>query len=266
MESTTEFSLIPVLLPAALVIFFISIGVIFLNLHFRKNLLKQKLEKEVLKANHHFELLKANIASQEVERKRIAMDIHDEIGALLTTSRMYLYELKPGQTEEELEIASDKIDSLFIEIAANIRRISYDLRPVILENLGLVSAIESMFEKLEKAGIHLQFIHHFSVEMSKEAELSLYRIIQELIANTVKHARARNIHLKMSEDFSSFYVDYQDDGVGFLFDQVKTGLGTRSIQTRLSLLHGEIEVLEPPIGVHYLIRIDINQLIDNERH
>jgi signal transduction histidine kinase len=135
--------------------------------------------------------------NQEAKRKRIAHDLHDEIGALLTTSRLYFNQLSPGHAEEQLKIVSNKINLLFDEMMTNIRRISHDLRPVILENLGLTEAIESIRDKLTEAGIDFNFTHQLTFRMTSEAELILYRIVQELVNNSLKHANARYIDLSM---------------------------------------------------------------------
>jgi signal transduction histidine kinase len=224
------------------------------------------LEQQELKIQHGLELLRSSIASQEIERTRIAHDIHDEIGALLTTSRIYFQELKPGQSEQELRKVSDKILWLFDEIAINIRRISHDLRPVILENLGLIDAIESMHEKLESSGIDFYFKHKINCEIRHEAELAIYRIIQELVGNTLKHAQASKIMIDLTNDNSKFYLGYQDNGFGFSSDNIKSGIGMKSIQSRLSLLNSKLEVMEAIKGVHFLAEINLKELKANEDH
>lgn len=221
------------------------------------------LEQQESENKHQVELLRSSIASQEQERKRIAHDIHDEIGGLLTTSRRYFDELYPGQTEEELKNVSHKINLLFDEITTNIRRISHDLRPVILENMGFTAAIESMSEKLESAGLHFRFVHELALEMNHEAEMGLYRIIQELVGNTLKHANASTIVLSILQEPEKLVIEYQDDGIGFSNTEPKNGLGMKSIQSRLSLLNGSLEIKNPGKGIHFLMEIDLAHLRKN---
>lgn len=248
------------MLPLASIVFIITIGVVLLNQHFRKNLYRQMLEQEELKTKYQLDLLRSSIEVQEAERKRIAYDLHDELGVLLTTSRLYFNQLRPGRAEEQLEQISGKMNLLFDEMMATIRRISHDLRPVVLENLGLVEAIDSLREKISASGIHFNFSHHIMHTLSKEAELNLYRIIQELISNTLKHASASTIFIDMKEDAHRFYLNYSDDGIGLSTARSKTGLGMKSIESRLNLLHAKMQLMEPVKGVHFFVEIDIKKL------
>lgn len=264
MESGQELTLLTTLLPLAAIVFIITIGVVMLNQHFRKNLYKQLLEKEALEKKYQQELLRSSIEVQELERKRIAHDLHDEIGALLTTSRLYFNQLKPGQAEERLTQISEKINFLFDEMIYNVRRISHDLRPIILENLGIVEAIEDIRNKLMDAGMVFNFEHQFSFELKKESELLLYRIIQELIGNTLKHAQAKSISIEMKTEQNLFLMRYQDDGVGFNSSKAKFGLGIKSIESRLKLIDGEMKILACKKGVHFLFEVEEQNIKQHE--
>jgi signal transduction histidine kinase len=260
MESTTELNFLTTLLPLSVTVFTITIGVILLNQHFRKNLYRQMLEQEELKNKHSQELLRSSIAVQEAERKRIAQDLHDEIGGLLTTSRIYFDQLKPGHTEIQLQQVSGKMNLLFDEMMINIRRISHDLRPIVLENLGLIEAIESLHEKLSENGVEFSFRHQLTFHLAKEVELNLYRIIQELIGNTIKHARSRQISITLKSTEDGLYFTYSDDGIGFDPDKASNGLGMKSIASRLNLLHGSMDVIRQHKGILFTIHIDKQQL------
>jgi signal transduction histidine kinase len=264
MEPAAELNFLTTLLPVATIVFTITIGVVLLNQHFRKNLYRQMLEQEGLKNKHHHDLLRSSIEVQEVERKRIAQDLHDEIGVLLTTSKLYFNQLKAGQSEEQLQQIKDKMKLLFDEMMANIRRISHDLRPIVLENLGLVEAIDSLCDKLAEAGITFDFKHHVTIELPKEAELNLYRIIQELIGNTLKHAQANRIFIDIKETGHTLQLHYKDDGVGFSGGSQGAGLGMKSIESRLNLLHGKMQWMDSGKGVHFFMEIDTRQLNNHE--
>jgi signal transduction histidine kinase len=265
MEPAPELNFLAALLPLVVIVFIIAIGVVMLNQHFRKNLYKQMLEKEELEKKYHYDLLCSSIEVQEVERKRIAHDLHDEIGALLTTSRMYFNQLSTGQAEERLEQVSNKMNFLFDEMMFNIRRISHDLRPVVLENLGLVQAIEAFAEKLVESGMSFDFTHDIPFQITPKAELVLYRIIQELVGNTLKHSGAGTITLDMQEQGSRFIVQYSDDGKGFAPQKGKHGLGIKSIESRLKLINGKMNV-ETAVGegVRFTLDIDVLKLTHDE--
>lgn len=218
------------------------------------------LEQEALKTRHHQELLHSSIVVQEAERKRIAQDLHDEIGGLLMASRMYFNQLGPGHSEEQLRQISEKVNGIFDEMMINIRRISHDLRPVILENLGLVEAIECLHEKLAEGGIDFNFTHRLTYHLNKEVELNLYRIIQELIGNTLKHARATHIFLDIKADDHSLSLNYGDNGIGFIPEKSSAGLGMKSIASRLTLLQGSMKVTKQDKGVLFSIHLETPQL------
>lgn len=266
MESSEGLTLLTTLLPLAAIVFIITIGVIMLNQHFRKNLYKQLLEKEALEKKYQQELLRSSIEVQELERKRIAHDLHDEIGALLTTSRLYFNQLRPGHAEERLTQISEKINFLFDEMIYNVRRISHDLRPIILENLGIIEAIEDIKNKLIYAGMAFNFQHQLSIVLKKESELLLYRIIQDLIGNTLKHAQAKTISIEITIEKNLLLLRYKDDGVGFNSSKAKFGLGIKSIESRLKLIDGEMKILEADQGVHFLFEVESQNVKQHEQY
>lgn len=266
MEPVPEINFLTTLLPLAAIVFIITIGVVMLNQHFRKNLYRQLLEKEELEKKYQYELLRSSIEVQEVERKRIAHDLHDEIGALLTTSRLYFNQLSPGHAEERLAQISSKMNFLFDEMIYNVRRISHDLRPIILENLGLIEAIESLKEKLTESGMCVDFSHNLPLTFRKDSELLLYRILQELIGNTLKHANAKNIYIDMHIQNDLFMLSYKDDGIGFSANKAKFGLGIKSIESRLKLVDGIMKIIDCDKGIHFLFEVDLQKISSHEQY
>jgi len=231
----------------------IATGVVILNQHFRKNLYKQLLEKEALKSENQISLLKSNLEAQEAERRRIALDIHDEIGALLSTSKIFVSQLSLSQSVETQQCLKKKIIDIYDQIAINIRAISHDLRPVVLEKFGLISAFDSLDEKLEASGIKFIFNHQDQFDFLPVAEVQLYRIVQELVSNTIKHANANHIWLNILAKDSNIVISYLDDGIGLQKNIQKQGLGMKGIESRVSLFNGSYQILEAGKGVHFEI-------------
>ncbi len=175
---------------------------------------------------------------------------------------MYISQLSPGHAEERLAEVSDKVAVLFDRNDASHPMISHDLRPVILENLGLIEAIESLHEKLEEAGLLFYFTHELPCRLNRDAELVLYRVIQELISNTLKHAHAENIYLSTKVKGSCLHMVYKDDGVGLRqTDDASRGLGLKSIESRLKLLNSSMSIANQNTGACFSIEIDIDKLI-----
>lgn len=251
-----------ILLAGMLGLFLLAMGFVIIFILYQRRIISKDLEQQKMENDHRKTLLQAAIDSQEAERKRIAHDLHDEIGALLTTSKLYLNQLSPGRAEEKLEVVTEKVNTLFDEMMINIRRISHDLRPVILENLGLTEAVESIRGKVEDAGLQFIFIHRLSPGMTPSKELILYRIIQELINNTMKHASATCITLSLETKGDQFFLNYEDDGIGFTPSDTSPGLGLKSIETRLNLIKGSMQLMKLDQGVCFLIQTAMNNLTD----
>lgn len=265
MEPATEISFLNTLLPLAAIVFIIAIGVVLLYQQFHKNLYRNLLEKEELEKKYQHDLLHSSIQVQELERKRIAHDLHDEIGAMLTTSKLYFNQINPVQSEERLAQLNSKMNFLFDEMLANIRRISHDLRPVVLETLGLKIAVEGICENLNEAGLSCDFAYEVETNMSKEAEMLIYRILQELIGNTIKHANASNICIEIyTQNNNLLNIHYRDNGSGFNENASSQGLGLKSIASRLSILGGKMNILASEKGASILMEIDIRKIAAHE--
>jgi len=255
-----------ILLAGMIGLFSLSFGYIIIFMLYQRRMIAKDLQQQKMENDHQKKLLQAVIENQEAERKRIAYDLHDEIGALLSTSRLYFNQLSPGRAEEQLEAVSAKINFLFDDMMTNIRRISHDLRPVILENMGLVEAIEDVSYKLMDAGVTLNFAHCLTFKMTRESELMLYRVFQELVTNTLKHAHASRIDFSLEVKADHLCFDYRDNGVGFTPSTTTGGLGLKSIDSRLSLLGASMQREHAAEGVRFTAYLSPDNLMEYEKH
>ncbi|MBC8757367.1 sensor histidine kinase [Kordia sp. YSTF-M3] len=212
----------------------------------RKKLLQKELEKKTLELNHQKEMLKATIVAQEAERNRIAQDLHDDISAKLNVvslSANFLIEeesVTPKETEEIinhiLRVTNKTIESS--------RKIAHNLLPPILEKFGLGAALEELcdeFSKSKKVNV-ISIIEYEAERLSKDDELHVFRIIQELMNNSMRHGKAKEIALNFKSEIENLSLSYRDDGLGFDTSTIgiQKGLGLRNIESRVSLLKGEI--------------------------
>ena len=244
METSPQISLLTTLLPLIGVIFIIAVGVVVLNQHFQKNLYRQKLAQEEIKNRHQQELLRSSILVQEQERKRIAQDLHDELGALLSISRMHLVQLeeKEANNTERLLPALQNIRLLTEKSLSSMRKISHELMPPQLEAFGLVKTLEAVAAHANKTGsiaIHIDVADYFP-SLSWPVNLGLYRITMELINNTLKHACATIITIQFYNTGQNICCIYTDNGKGFRLEEKNAGLGHKSIEGRASSLGGNI--------------------------
>lgn len=252
MEEPQAIDFLSTLIPFIVVVFIIAMGVILLTQQFRKNLLKQQLEQEELKAGYQRDLLQISIQVQEDERKRIAQDLHDELGAALSISRMRLKQLE-GIADKNQVSAQESIESIreTIENAlATTRRISHELMPVQLANLGWIRAVQSLLDKAQEAGNwKVDFVCNQQIEEEEwQVKIGLYRICAELINNSLKHANASDVRMELKVDDRNIVFNYQDNGEGLSEEQLIKGVGLRSLEGRVIALNGSSQFIESHEG------------------
>lgn len=171
---------------------------------------KKQIEQQKLKAALLLE-------GQETERRRIAREIHDGIGQLITGLKFQLETMKANAsalTPEKIATVSDITANLIKEV----RRVSHNLTPTVLSDYGFVTAIETLVKDLNKhTGSEIKFenITKFSGRLRKYIEVNLYRIIQEALTNAVKYSQADNIQVSLAEDNNLIQIIIEDDGIGF---------------------------------------------------
>ncbi len=213
---------------------------------------KSLLEIEV-KYVHQQQLLKSSIQTQEEERKRIAQDLHDELGAVLSIARMHLVQIQNMKLTDSAMPAGLQQARMLTETAlATMRRISHDLMPPQLENFGLVKTLEAIVVQIqhsEKIIVDL----HASDELprwSMPVELALYRICMEMINNTLKHADATRICIDLQQMAGHIQFSYSDNGKG-LPKVIKVGHGFKNIEARVSIIGGTLEMNNSTLGGFY---------------
>lgn len=210
-------------------------------------------EKEVMS-------LQSMLFAQEEERQRIARDLHDSIGALLSAAKLHLSniedEVKRLNELDFLKSTEEAIDRASKEV----RRVAHDMMPGVLMRLGLTEGIEDFVERLRNhTKISISFTHDtFDSRLPNKHEVMIYRIIQELANNTIKHAEASEIKLMLKRTHNAIVIDYRDDGKGMdvgLFEDERS-FGLNSLRSRVSFLKGDLSLSsDPGKGVHFEVEI-----------
>ncbi len=220
----------------------------------------QKMEEEQQKI-----LLNASIRWQEEERQRIAADLHDDAGPLLATARLYLNEnlLKQDISTQLQSIYNAK--QIIDDTIQLIRNISHSLMPPTLKNFGLESAINDLFQKISGTGAinaSCRF-HDYRQRLVPEQELLIFRVVQELINNILKHSNSSFMHITQNIQEGRFYLRLHHDGRGITQDDFEKmnksslGLGLKNIQSRMKVLQGSINFEKDVSQTYYKITIDI---------
>jgi signal transduction histidine kinase len=202
----------------------------------------------------------AEIIIRENERKRIANDLHDSLGPLLSAVKLNIssVEIEDAGDRAVLEKTGGYLD----EIIGSMRRISHDLLPSTLERRGLLEAIREFINQVRnKQSVNIQLYVVKEVSIPKEKEIHIFRMVQEIVHNTLKHANAHNLQIGFSEEGGNLLCLTKDDGKGFDKEKVLSGsqgLGLRSLESRCEILNG-IMTLDsmPGGGTNYFIKIPV---------
>lgn len=193
------------------------------------------------------QLLSAVIESQEIERKRIGEDLHDEVGGTLSAVKLMLNAALKQYSKADKEMilpAKQLIDKMVVDV----RNLAHDLSPPGLTMFGLYTSIESFVSLINETG-------EIEIVMSNEnlnrknlvdekSELALFRIITQLIANTIKHAQASQIEIKFQSDDLQLNISYFDNGQGFNIETLddKKGIGMQNIKSRLQMINATYQI------------------------
>lgn len=190
------------------------------------------------------ELLISTVKTQETERDRIAAELHDDITSKLNIIHLNIHLLK--KRVYEVPDLNSLIDQIEISLAASIERsrsISHELMPQVIKKFGIFHALVELVNSINATMIiEVNMNNEHVLKITDDFKLlHIYRIIQELINNTLKYAGAKKVNINFSESGSHIHMVYEDDGIGFDHQKVKDGLGISNIKTRAQLLEGEVD-------------------------
>lgn len=197
------------------------------------------------------------LSAIEQERSRIAADLHDDLGPVLSSAKLKLsaVETLPADDQQLINEAGHQIDS----IVDKIRNIANGLMPHSLTQKGLVAAVQEYIHSLPASSLQIEFLPYQQPAISNDAAIHLYRIIQELIHNVLKHAQASRIRLQWFSRAGRFVIICSDDGIGFISSSQRINqknAGLRNILHRCDLLHARMYVKsQPGHGTEIMIEI-----------
>lgn len=233
-----ENTFIPLMVAGILIMLAFALAFVLFATYSQKKLLR----KQVL---HQEQLLHSNILTQEEERKRIARDLHDEIGSKLNVILLNIYRLKEvAMKYSDVSEITDEVESVIHKTIDSTRRISHELLPPTLEEFGLIEAIHEFQYSINQVGsVHMNFQvdeEPLNIE-EKLIELNLFRVLQELTNNSIRHGGASKIEVAVHTEKDRLVFDYSDNGCGFDISHAeqKKGLGMKNIESRLKMIDAE---------------------------
>jgi signal transduction histidine kinase len=223
-------------------VFMLVVSFVLIFIRNQNNLLKKQRELQQAELRHQQDLLKTIIVSQEAERKRIGQDLHDDVGTALSNLRITIEMFNDAAIGEFSDTCKYQID----KIVQDVRHISHNLSPPGLELYGFMGTLEELSEFITVTG-KLQVnitdnTNSLPDRFGTGVSLSLYRVFEELLNNTLKHANATqvNINFDIADDY--LLISYRDDGQGIAAsDKTKKGMGRQNIESRLGIIGAAYE-------------------------
>lgn len=191
--------------------------------------------------------LRRVVEAQELERRRLARELHDQTGQELTSVLLGLKAVEEAGSDEERAEGLAAVRQQVVETLHDVRRIAVELRPKALDDFGLVAALERLRDTFsEQTGMRVDLESQLGARLPGDIETALYRIVQEALNNIVKHAQASSVSIVLARTSRSVSAVIEDDGRGFDPDERVDGLGLLGIGERLALLGGKLKVESSP--------------------
>ncbi|WP_025667699.1 sensor histidine kinase [Aquimarina megaterium] len=240
-------------------IVFIIIGIIIALLIYKNTKRKQRIaeqEREIqiqktekLLKEQELAAIDAMISGQEKERQRLANELHDNLGSTLATVKLHFQHLQNNRDNPKVEHVEElytKTNALLDEAYQKVRTIAHEKNSGVMANQGLLPAIKNLAKQVSNGdGLHIE-IQDYGLEerLDNTLEISIFRMIQELITNTIKHAEASEIHISLTNHDSLLNIIIEDNGKGFDAKILpkKEGMGLRNIEKRVEHLEGTFEI------------------------
>lgn len=228
-----------------LVILLLAVSIIIFFIIYQKRLLAQQIRLQHVKSDYQHQLLLLSIEAQEKERVRIGHDLHDEIGSSLSTIKLLINHVQCEDEESQRIVLSVK--NILIDTIQNVRNISMNLYPSVLQKFGLADALQYMVNVLtEVSPLKFDFTADELTSLTFMEELALYRIAQELVNNTIKHAGATHVLIELAQHDQVVSLRVQDNGCGFDYKELEknsnVGIGLKSIEARKAMLHADMQI------------------------
>lgn len=238
-----------VIVTSSLIIGGLVVLIILFVVIYRQKMLQKEVELKSREALHQKDLLNATIEAQEKEQARIAKDLHDDLGALLSTLKLRVMHYEGEALSADSKAAHGlEMQRMLGQGIQSVRRIVSDLLPPILKDFGLRDGVEELVASFEKsAGINIELsISWDGARLPAEMDLPIYRITQELLNNSIKHADAETIWIHILKDADNLILEYRDNGRGIDMETNKKNLGFRNFESRTQALDGEYELSSSP--------------------
>lgn len=224
----------------------------------------QKTKAQILIEKHKQKLtkLEALIDGEEKERKRIAQELHDGLNGDLSAIKYRLSALEESSLSAIDVQNLNEVINMIDESCAQVRSISHNLMPLSILDYGLTESIKEYCNKINTSNnfkIDFQTFGDY-ITLSKKTETVIYRIIQELVTNILKHSKATEAMIQFNYREDELFITVEDNGIGFDKNTIFKGIGHKNIQTRIDFLNAQLDLDSSSTGTSYTISIDLNNV------
>lgn len=218
----------------------VLLGILFFIFYYRnkRKIIRQELEQ--VRQQQRITSYTSMLEGQEQERLRLARDLHDGLGGTLTALKIQLDQITNRPSTEAVATSARRLETAI----ADLRQISRNMMPETLLRYGLTEALKDFFETVRQSGLQVRF-HHYGLEQlsNNTTQLMIYRIIQELATNVVRHAYATEMLVQATLEDGLLLITVEDNGAGFDAAAAYTGAGLTNVRARVDYLNGKTEII-----------------------
>ncbi len=233
---------------------FLALGVIFISVIYKARVDRLNRKKSE-------SLLNASLNSEKRERQRIASDLHDGLSGDLSAVKNFIALLNSKEEDVSKKEILQEVSIILTHALTNVQNISYNLMPPLLESYGLVPTLKSYFDRIKKSNNITIKQLYFSdiIEIPSSEAYEIYRIVQELTTNMVKHGNSKQISIAITLDHNTLIFEIIDDGISFDFNQKiqsSLGMGLKNISSRIK--HIDAKFIQQPVSNGNKFQIILN--------
>ncbi|MBI3218428.1 MAG: hypothetical protein HYZ44_02855 [Bacteroidetes bacterium] len=242
-------------------ILLLIVGIAVFLITYQRRMLKAHRREEQIEKEHQRGMIQMEFESQEAERKRIAADLHDSVGSLLWGAKLTAsYIERSAEVNEKTKQLHDELMDILDQSITTVKQISWELTPEAFQYSGLSASVESLCRRLDGKNMQVIFEETDTHVWKGKRALVVYRIIQELVSNSIKHSQAQSLWVKLAWTATTLVVDVVDDGIGFTIEEKRNGVGWWNIQHRADSINATIQVGEVPMehGAHIVLQVPLD--------
>lgn len=210
-----------------------------------------------VKINQERSIYSAALEGEERERLRLSKELHDGLGPLLSTLKIYYEALEKRPADDEIQ---RRIKAILNESINSVKEISNNLSPYVLQNLGVTKALKAFIDKIVFAGkLDIELNSNVNERLDEKTEITVYRLITEMLNNTIKHANASKVFINLMQNSHTLNIEYLDDGIGFdaaKLNELTGGIGLFNMKSRIEKMGGNCEFISA-VGKGFKMKAEV---------